>query len=194
MYQRKHLLQGLGAISVMAAFCFAADEPKVATPKSPAALAAIARHERAVADAAQEYELTKQKAREILLVDLKKAQADALKVGGPSALSEANAIQAIIDRPAPEPRIPPAPGRMAFIGKKYKWTDPQFGNRGWFKLNDDNTVAAGWHEREGVWGVRADGMIVAGIQGNGGKMILRQSADGKSLVWALNGKPVELMN
>ncbi|QOV88551.1 hypothetical protein [Humisphaera borealis] len=72
--------------------------------------------------------------------------------------------------------------------------DPQFGNRGWFTLKDDNTVAAGWHDREGVWGIRHDGMIVAGIQGNGGKMILRPSADGKSLVWAQSGKPVETMN
>lgn len=200
MFNRNSCLPALAAVALSVAIGLAADVPNPAAPKSPAALAAIARHERALADASKAYELARKDARDALLADLKKAQAEVLKAGGPAALAEANAIQAVMDRapadprPAAEPPRPAAPVRPAFVGRKYKWTDPQFGNRGWFTLKDDNTVVTGWHDREGVWGVRNDGMIVAGIQGNGGKMVLRPSADGKSLVWAGTGKAVELMN
>ncbi|QOV88552.1 hypothetical protein [Humisphaera borealis] len=92
MHYRKHFVRVLAGVTLLAACCLAVDEPKPAAPKSAAALAAIARHERALADATRAYEQAKQKAREELLADLKKAQADVLKTGGASALSEGNAI------------------------------------------------------------------------------------------------------
>jgi len=86
---------------VMVALCplllAASDEVKPAAPKSPAATAAIAKHDKSLADAAAAYRDAKNAADKAYVAELKKAQADILKAGGPAALTEANAIQSVID-------------------------------------------------------------------------------------------------
>lgn len=73
----------------------AGDQP--AGPKSPAARSAIAKRDRAVAEAERVYRAAVAKANQEMIAELKKAQADVMKSGNQAALAEAQAIQTAID-------------------------------------------------------------------------------------------------
>jgi hypothetical protein len=119
---RSHLYS-LAAVLLICSLSLAADEPKPAGPKTPAAQAAIAKHVKALADAAQAYQDAKRKADQELVAALKKVQADVMKAGGANALAEGNAIQAVIDKTAQETRPTSPAGDLVakFTAKKWAY-------------------------------------------------------------------------
>lgn len=86
------------AMLLLCPILLAVGDAPAPTPHSPAAVAAIARHDKSVSDALAAYRSAVLAANHAEIDELKKAQADVMKNGGVSALGEGNAIQMVIDK------------------------------------------------------------------------------------------------
>lgn len=140
-----------------------ADERKPTGPVSPAAKSAIAKHDRAIAEAQRAYDVAKRAADQELVLELKAAQSTIMKNGGPSALAEAQAIQKVIDGVGAGSAPKTGDLREKLADTKWLWPDKQMGAKNWFTLNRDGTVSAGWHDKTGMWAVTPSGIVIARI-------------------------------
>lgn len=160
----------------------AAEQPDQG-PGSPAAVAAIKRSEKSIADAEAQFRKAKGEAQRQLVADLEQSKAEAMKSG---QLDEANAVQARIDETNKELSASsgPSQGRMQKEMTGTRWAFPNgviatFGTGG--------SVEMGW-PKPARWTV-VDDRTVRVTEPNGVVSDVTPSSDGKGALWCYRGGP-----
>jgi len=163
----------------------------VQTPKSPAATAAIAKHTKAIADADAACKLAKLQANKALIDELKKAQADVLKAGGPASLDEANAIKTLIDKTIGEITGVPADLHAWVIDTKTFTYQISGKDARKFELLADGSIVGAGGPWEKKW--RAEGSTIF-ISGSIGEEPFTRATDGSFRgKWTSGGKTTPAM-